>query len=247
MIFCTSQLKLYKPLMKFIYFTIIILLCLTFNVSAQTKQTSGWAASFNSFKINQKFGVHFDLQFRSADEMQYLRNVLIRPGLTYQIDQNKNATVGYALILTNRGPSFGHEYLTESRIWEQFIINIPIVNKVILTNRFRLEQRFINRSTESVYSDRIRYFVRSVIPLVKQKDKFTKGVFAAIQNEIFLNLSNKEQLNNHVFDQNRAYLALGYRTTSKIDLELGYMRVDSKGLTNNTVNNVVQVAVYARF
>jgi hypothetical protein len=118
---------------------------------------------------------------------------------------------------------------------------------VILTNRFRLEQRFINRSTESVYSDRIRYFVRSVIPLVKQKDKFTKGVFAAIQNEIFLNLSNKEQLNNHVFDQNRAYLALGYRTTSKIDLELGYMRVDSKGLTNNTVNNVVQVAVYARF
>jgi hypothetical protein len=240
--------------MRFIKITnlsIIIFLCLTLNVDAQIKQTTGWAASFNSIKINEKFGVHFDFQFRSSDELASVKNILIRPGLTYQIDQNKNATIGYALILSENGPSnsllnISNKFSTESRIWEQFIINIPIVNKVSLTNRFRLEQRFINRPTESVYSDRIRYFVRSLIPLAKQKDKFTKGVFTALQNEIFLNLSNKEQLNNHLFDQNRAFISLGYRASSKVDLELGYMRVDSKGLINNTVNNVFQVAVYTR-
>ena len=232
---------------KAINLLIITLVFVSFNVEAQTKETSAWAASFNSFKINQKFGVHFDLQFRSSDELQFLRNVLIRPGLNYQIDQNKIATIGYALVLTNRGPNFGNEYLTESRIWEQLVINVPILNKVSLANRFRLEQRFINRPTASVYSDRIRYFVRSVIPLKKQQDKFTKGVFTALQNEVFLNLSNKEKLNNHVFDQNRAFISLGYRTSSKIDLELGYMRIDSKGLINNTVNNIFQAAIYGRF
>jgi hypothetical protein len=217
-------------------------------VEAQTnKQISGWAASFNSIKINQKFGIHFDLQFRSADELSYIRNILIRPGLTYQIDKTKNATIGYALILTDRGPDFNHDYLSEHRIWEQFIINVPIVNKVSLANRLRLEQRFINRPLESVFSQRARYFARAIIPLEKQSEQFKKGIFIALQNEIFINLSNKKLINNHLFDQNRFFLATGYRVNPKLDLELGYMRVDAKGVNNNTINNTIQIGVYSKF
>lgn len=209
-------------------------------------QNSLWGASFNSIKLSEKTGLHFDAQFRSADEVTYLRNVLLRPGFTYFFDDTKNATLGYALILTDQGNNSPNN-LVEHRIWEQFIINVPLNKKISLTNRFRLEQRFIEQNASDVFSQRIRYFFRTVVPIQKQKEKFTKGVFAALQNEVFLNLQNKNQLNNKVFDQNRAYAAIGYRLNHRIDLETGYINTYSKGLANSTTNHIVQFAVYTKF
>jgi hypothetical protein len=209
-------------------------------------QNSVWGASFNSIKLSEKTGLHFDAQFRSADDVAYLRNVLIRPGFTYFFDQTKNATLGYAFILTNQGAANTKD-LIEHRIWEQFILNVPLSKKITLTNRLRLEQRFIDQNNNDVFSQRIRYFVRSVIPIKKQEEKFTKGLFAALQNEVFLNIQNKSKLNNKVFDQNRAYAAIGYRLNSKFDIEIGYLNQYSKGLSANTINNVFQLAVYTKF
>ncbi|OAQ39754.1 hypothetical protein A5893_09235 [Pedobacter psychrophilus] len=231
--------------LKYILLSVFILIT-TISKAQNISQNSGWAASINSFKISEKTGIHFDVQFRSADNLDYLRNVLIRPGFTYFFDKTKNATVGYAFILTNQGNSFNND-LIEHRIWEQFIYNIPIVKNVQLTNRLRLEQRFIEQNIDDVFSQRIRYFFRSVVPLQKNENNFTKGAFLALQNEIFINLQNKEKLNNHSFDQNRAYLAAGYRLNTKIDFELGYLNQYSKGTANSTTNNIFQVAVYSRF
>jgi hypothetical protein len=73
------------------------------------------------------------------------------------------------------------------------------------------------------------------------------GIFAALQNEVFLNLQHKDQLNGKVFDQNRAYLALGYRFSKKFDLEAGYLNQAIRGASVNTSNNVIQLALYTRF
>ena len=77
--------------------------------------------------------------------------------------------------------------------------------QVSLQNRFRLEQRFIERQIDDIFSQRLRYFARLIVPLAKKEAAFSKGVFAALQNEIFFNIQNKDKLNNSVFDQNRAY------------------------------------------
>ncbi len=53
--------------------------------------------------------------------------------------------------------------------------------------------------------------------------EFSKGWYAGIQNEVFLNAQNKENINDSFFDQNRVYAGLGYRFSKKIDLEAGYM------------------------
>jgi len=37
----------------------------------------------------------------------------------------------------------------------------------------------------------------------KQKDSFYQGVFVALQDEIFMNIQNKNNINNSFFDQNR--------------------------------------------
>ncbi|QEK52106.1 DUF2490 domain-containing protein [Pedobacter aquae] len=217
---------------------------LSLAATAQTvNQQSGWAAWFHSQKFSKKTGLHFDFQVRSADDLAYVRNILIRPGFTYFINDKLNATVGYALIISDQP---GADALTESRIWEQFVVTYKL-GKIPLTHRFRLEQRFINQANgDDAFSQRLRYFFRSVIPLQKQSTPaFSKGAFVALQNEVFLSIQN--QPNGHLFDQNRLYLAAGYRLNPKMDLEAGYLNQSIKGAVVNTNNNIFQVALYTRF
>ena len=72
-------------------------------------------------------------------------------------------------------------------------------------------------------------------------------MFVALQNEFFLNLQNKDELNGSTFDQNRAYLAVGYRFSKAFDVEAGYLNQAVKGASVNTMNNAVQLALYTRF
>ena len=98
-----------------------------------------------------------------------------------------------------------------------------------------------------MFAQRFRYFFRLIQPLNKTEAAFTKGAFVALQNEVFLNFHNKDKLNNSVFDQNRLYLAAGYRFSKKVDIEAGYMNQAVKTLNNHTNNNIVQLALYTRF
>ena len=100
--------------------------------------------------------------------------------------------------------------------------------------------------TEEVFTQRLRYFVRSIIPLEQQKNTFSKGFFAAIQDEIFLNIQNKEKINNSFFDQNRIYGAIGYRFSARVDLETGYMNQFINGMNADVSNNIIQLALYTR-
>ena len=225
-----------------------ILLLITITVlsvqqlTAQTKQeNSGWLFLLNSTKFSEKWGMHLDVQVRSTDNWGAVKNVLFRPGITYFIDKQLNVTAGYLLASTD----FGATTLIEQRIWEQYILTHKI-NSVFTTHRFRLEQRFLDQPNDN-FAQRLRYFIRLIKPLQKTEQAFTKGAFLALQNEVFLNIQNKERINNNLFDQNRLYLAGGYRFSKKMDLEAGYLNQAIKGKTRNTVNNIVQLALYTRF
>ncbi|MXV52959.1 DUF2490 domain-containing protein [Pedobacter sp. HMF7647] len=226
----------------------IVLIAFANTSIAQTlNENTGWFAWFNSYKFSKNWGLHFDGQVRSADNWRYVRNVLIRPGITYHFNPKNNVTVGYAYVGTfNRLVGVPKNSLTESRIWEQYINNMSF-GAVSLQNRFRLEQRFIERQADDIFSQRLRYFVRTIIPLAKQEGKFSKGPYAALQDEIFFTIQNKEKLNDSFFDQNRVYGAVGYRFSPKVDLEAGYINQYVKGLNTNVSNNVIQLAVYTRF
>ncbi|WP_443936612.1 DUF2490 domain-containing protein [Pedobacter sp. MW01-1-1] len=227
----------------------ISLLCIGLSLSAQTvHQNSGWFLFLNSTKFNDKWGMHFDFQVRSADDWGYVRNTLIRPGVTYYINPSSNATVGY-LWVTNTAeiPATGAKITAnEHRIWEQYIYNHKL-KSVFVSHRLRLEQRFFERANEDVFAQRFRYFFRMIQPLQKAEPKFTKGPFVALQNEIFLNVQNNSNVNNSFFDQNRAYLAVGYRFSKAFDLEAGYLNQYIKGAAINSLNNVIQLGVYTRF
>lgn len=232
--------------MKKTIFLLLALATFTFATHAQTQiQNSGWLAFFNSAKLNDKWGIHFDAQFRSADNWSYLRNVLIRPGITYFINSSSNVTAGYLYVNTHTQLPTGDSNLQEQRIWEQYIYNHKI-KSTFIAHRLRLEQRFIETSGDDLFAQRLRYFVRAVQPLQKQPE-FSKGLFIALQNELFFNVQNKDDLNGSLFDQNRFLLGLGYRLSRKVDVEAGYLNQYINGATTNTSNRVAQLALYTRF
>lgn len=244
--------------MKRILLALFLSLSTSLTFAQTVNQNTGWLFFLNSTKFNDKWGMHFDLQVRSEDNWHRVRNLLVRPGVTYYINKNSNATLGYLFTQTYTFTQYPGVIapaiwapeeitLTEHRIWQQYIYSHQPWKSATLSHRFRLEQRFIERQTDDLFSQRFRYFFRLVQPLQKQEAAFTKGVFAALQNELFFNLQNNDKLNGSLFDQNRAYLALGYRFSKAFDIEVGYLNQAVKGATANTMNNVVQLAFYTRF
>ncbi|WEK18806.1 MAG: DUF2490 domain-containing protein [Candidatus Pedobacter colombiensis] len=233
--------------MKQITFTFLFSLLVLNGFSQHVNQNSGWLMFLNSTKFSDKWGLHLDVQLRTEDNWDGVRNFLFRPGVTYYINKNSNATVGYLLtntFLKNNG--IAKYTLTEHRIWEQYVYTHKI-KPVYVQHRFRLEQRFIETTGEDIFSQRFRYFVRFVLPLTEAKEPFVEGPFVALQNELFFNVQNKDKLNGKLFDQNRAYGAAGYRFSKRFDMEVGYLNQFIDGRSVNTINNAVQLAFYTRF
>ena len=237
--------------MKKIY-TLALLVYISGNVHAQT-QFSSWLATFNTVKTGKKTSIHSDIQWRSSDQLEFTQTLLLRAGLNYHVNKKTTLTGGYAFIHNYRNVGGIDGYLPEHRIWEQFLYNHKM-SKVSVTHRLRLEQRFLSGTTVvnnqlkrdgTLYANRVRYFLRNVLPF-SGKSPFEKGAFAALQNEVFLNVGNKEHVNGKTFDQNRLYVAVGYRFNKSFDLETGYLNQYTNGRNNDVRNHVVQLATYIR-
>jgi hypothetical protein len=215
---------------------------------------TGWIASFNTIKIGKKTSLHTDIQLRSTDEIKQVQTFLIRPGINFHLKKNLTVTAGYAFIHNKRVVGNVNGFAPEHRIWQQLLITHKW-KKVSISHRFRLEQRFIaktsvvNNTLEkdgSVYANRFRYFIRGLIPF-NNEPVLKKGIFGALQNEAFLNFGNTNTVNNEYFDQNRLYFAIGYRLHSKFDLEAGYMNQYINGRAKAFTNNhILQLAGYMR-
>ena len=210
----------------------------------QTTEHTFWTSVFNNTKFTDHWSLQLDAQFRSADDVKYLRNFLFRPAVVYTIDKKNNVALGYAMFDSN-GPAPTIS-LTENRVYQQYT-HTEAIKAVAITNRFRLEQRFVEKiPTNTAFSQRFRYFLRVLIPLAKQESTFKNGIYAAIQDEIFINVQNKDLVNGSMFDQNRAYGAIGHRFNTKVDAEIGYMNLFQKRSSTDLRNNVVQLAFYLR-
>ncbi|HNP20804.1 MAG TPA: DUF2490 domain-containing protein [Panacibacter sp.] len=216
--------------------------------------TIGWYAFFLTAKISGKVSAHVEYQWRRTNFVEGWQQSLPRIGLNYKINANVTTQAGYAWIFTY--PYGEHTIASvaktfpEHRAYEQVTITAP-VGKTSLSNRLRLEQRWIGRfnSIESekpdkyVYVNRVRYMPRLDIPL--QKDK--KLYFAAF-DEILIGFG--KNVGENVFDQNRIALLLGYRFNPSLRIEGGYINqvvqlgreIDNKSVFQH--NNGIVINTY---
>ncbi|HRE52290.1 MAG TPA: DUF2490 domain-containing protein [Flavitalea sp.] len=225
---------------------LIILISFATSKSQTVNQDMGWFMFVNNTKFSDKWGMALDVQVRSEAEWRGVRNLLFRPAITYFTGKNTNLSLGYLYTIMYLGDDAVKESLTENRIFQQFVANHKL-SSVFVSHRFRLEQRFIETEDDNIFAQRFRYFFRLIQPLRKEQDGFTGGPFIAFQNEAFLNVQNKERMNNRLFDQNRIYGAFGYRLSPKLDVEMGYLNQYAKSVNISTMNDIVQLAVYTRF
>ncbi|GAA3559292.1 hypothetical protein GCM10022395_07920 [Snuella lapsa] len=190
------------------------MLTLPFFINAQESNLGNWLVYIGNKKVNDKWNIHNEIQYRNYDAIGDLEQLLLRTGLGYTFnDGNKqNALLGYGFILSENYLGDTNEKITvnEHRIFQQFTSKQSI-GSVSLNHRYRFEQRFV----ESDFKMRFRYFLGLNIPL--KFSETNNKTYISAYNEIFLNTKAS------IFDRNRLYGGLGYKFSKNFKLELGYM------------------------
>ena len=181
---------------------------------AQESKLGNWLIYIGSKKVNEKWNIHNEVQYRNYNAIGDLEQLLLRTGVGYNLtENNNNLLLGYGYILSqnyaaNRTDKFD---VNEHRIFQQFTTKQKL-GRVGLSHRYRFEQRFV----EDAYKMRFRYFLSLNIPLAKKEVENPKYYLSAY-NEIFLNSKSA------IFDRNRVYGGIGYKLNAKVRIEAGYM------------------------
>ncbi len=196
-------------------------------------QLGAWYMYFFTKRFSDgPWGVQGDFQLRQWNIAGDLEQLLLRGGLTYTPrDVAGTFTLGYANITTGQ---FGSELdgtVSENRIYQEALLPHKIAARVLLTHRFRYEQRF---NEDQDFRTRYRYNLFLNVPL--NGEGLTKGVFyAALYNELFINGQQDIGDGRTVawFDRNRTYLGLGYGLSPKLRTQLGVMRQTTNAWAKN--------------
>lgn len=181
---------------------------------AQSSDFGNWLIYIGNKKVNSKWNIHNEVQYRNYDAIGDLEQLLLRTGLGYNLSENNhNLLLGYGYILSQNYSADTQTKIdiNEHRIFQQFTSK-QNVGSVSLTHRYRFEQRFV----ESDFKMRLRYFLAFKVPISKTESSPTK-LYLSAYNEVFLNTESD------VFDRNRVYGGLGYQLNKNIRVEVGYM------------------------
>lgn len=233
----TYQCASIRPLRIFILLSFAILL-FTQNSQAQSEDNGAWFFISHTQKISNRFDMLADVQVRSADHFTNLSALLLRTAISYNFNQQKSAAIGYAHKgdwEINNGQKI---YLPEQRIYEQYLHNFKL-QRIEMMCRGRLEQRFV-KEDHYKFSQRARILLSAQIPLITDKD-FSKGVYVNLQDEVFMNVQNKENVNGNFLDQNRPYISGGYRFNKHLDVEFGYTRWLQRENDGDKTTHVMQL------
>lgn len=218
-----------------------------------TENSNGWYMYNGDHKFSNKFGVHIETQFRRNQLIVKPQQLLLRTGLNYHFSNIAFVTLGYCFVNTHPyGELPVKSIFPEHRIWEQLQLKNQL-GRFENTNRFRLEQRFVNlpvltglyyQPGVAVYSNRFRFLTRFSLPF-KGKEIVDKSLYLTAYNEFFIAFG--ENVRYNIFDQNRAYIAIGFKIPKLGRLEIGYLNqliFKSDGI-NVENNHTLQVGLFS--
>lgn len=220
--------------------------CLVLLASALPAQSdhnaNGWFMYFGDHPLGKsKWGLHLEGQWRRHDVVTQWQQLLLRPAVNYQVTKNLMLTGGYAFVETYRyGDYPARARFPENRIWQQALLTTKFLGRD-WQHRLRLEQRFFG-GYAARYENRIRYMLRTNIPLPFGDRKYYLGLY----DEILYNFGRDVAFN--VFDQNRAYVALGRPIARDTRLEIGFLEQTIQQRNGRIFehNHTLQVAIFSK-
>jgi len=202
--------------------------------TAQSSDFGNWLIYIGSKKLDSKWNLHNEVQYRNYDAVGDLEQLLLRTGVGYNLSENNhNVLLGYGYINSENYVGDTSEKITvnEHRIFQQFTSKQNI-GRVSLSHRYRFEQRFV----ESDFKMRLRYFLAFKVPLAKT-DEMPSKLYVSAYNEVFLNTKSE------VFDRNRVYGGFGYQLNKNVRIEAGYM----SQLFENTSRDQFNLITFVNF
>ncbi|MEN9421340.1 MAG: hypothetical protein RLZZ107_814 [Bacteroidota bacterium] len=206
--------------MKKVFLIATLLLNITLNAQKLIDdQLHGWVVYQGNHKLNSKFDLHTEYQWRRADGFNDWQQSLARVGLDYKLNPNCTISGGYGWIISY---PYGSQPIAaqthENRLWQQ--VNLKAQYGTIqIQHRYRLEQRFI----DTIYRQRIRYRAQCIIPLQKAYLEQGKGLFMNVNDEVFLGFG--KGIGKNILDQNRFIAAVGYKFSPKVNIQMGYLNL----------------------
>ena len=200
------------------------------SVIGQSNNVGTWFVYFGNQKINDKWNIQSDFQYRDYRFLGQRNQFLARAGLGYNLKpQNHNLLLGYAYITTDAYDEFDNNTSTkiEHRIYQQYLYKNKVGSNS-LTHRFRLEERFFPNE----FGLRARYFISLQKPLGSKT--IAKGnTYLSAYNELFVDIKDPK------FDRNRLYGGLGYGITESLRIETGYMIQAQKNITRGQLQLII--------
>lgn len=235
--------------LKHLLFIILITFLLTGSFAQRPRevqiQNHFWTSINTQARISNKWTLITDVQIRRTNYLKNNNFYYTRLGASYAITKNLSvAFSGGHMWLANRTATT-ELFVNENRLVQQVQLNHPF-GKIQLSQRLRLEERWIQKLMNSEltntyrYITRIRYQLSLSVPL--SKNKYAPSL--AFADELMMQTGKDIIYNN--FDQNRWFAGIKQQIIPSLAVDFGYMRVWQQRLSGYQYNrnNTIRLFFY---
>lgn len=198
----------------------------------------GSLSSFNPALKNLKYWAEF--QGRFGDNTSRFSQAIIRPGIGYVINNTTSVWLGYASVHT--AEPFSKTTFNERRIWQQLLLSGKF-SFGTASSRSRLEERLVPSLGDDT-SLRLRQMFKVWAPLTA-----APAYSVVVSDEYYLNLNNADWEPRKGFDQNRAFIGMGYDFDKAIKTEIGYMNqyINRPRTSINRNDHILSLNIYLSY
>jgi hypothetical protein len=176
--------------------------------------------------FSKKWSLYFDGVDRFNDFFKSENTLFLRPAIVYKMNENTSVYTGYCYVITYPDANI-HVKVPEHRPWQQVLIKHS-AGRLALSHRYRLEERFIEKSTNEellhqyTFTWRFRYKLDLQYP-VWTIEKGAKILRLHISNEIITSFGKNVVVS--YFNQNRLFGGLNYQVNKNLNISAGFTNI----------------------
>lgn len=162
---------------------------------------------------------------------------MVRAAVGYQITDRATLWAGYTWLPTQ---NVGKAYLSQQDIWPAFRYVMPTSFGTLML-RTMIETNFLRGDDVRV---RPRQMIRFMHPF-----EFEPRLSLITWDEFFVRVNSTPSGGQSGFDQNRAFMGLGWTFNKSVRVEGGYLNqyLDDATHTNNTMHHLIMTSVFVNF
>lgn len=184
---------------------------LTFSFAQNfTVQSLGCLMHIGTHQLAKRFALHNEIQWRRNNIYQTHWQLLYNPGIHYYPHKDVKIGLGVGYFDTELDENLK---FWEYQLWEHIILRQKVARLTVI-HRYRFEHRYLqfkNNASHTAYLSRFRTQLKLVFP-------FGEKLYCTGYEELFISFAQ-----NNSWEQNLAYLALGYNLNTHLKIEAGYL------------------------